>query len=508
MRTPDRSAPDRGIYHRRSSRYCDWFLSGWFRLSLGGSVALAAVMGLLTGAPDTYVMGQITLGVCVYIALSLLADRPLLNPIQAIVCLFYWWIGFGPSLVSAFNYFQVDAALARQVQVSAMEALWIVAPGVILYAIVARATLRWLSGKSFYARFLQPSGDNFPTNVFIVYTGLMVVSGVLITLLEVLGIVGREETSMLGGTKTTIWWVGVISAVGALTPMINSSLMTYLTEPWKKIPFTVKILIAVTIWQTIITALYGGWKGPLALLFALYVFAYISRFQRPPWMLITIVTVFFVLVIAPYVTYGRYLAAMAKVDSSGGRVEVFYELLTNPDKFRLAMGRETNVAVLFRGIFPLAAELTRRNSFSEGEWGGDTITWGFEVLVPRAILPEKRDMNIGNFFARTVGADVGYANRFDLVTNLAVTIPFEFVGNYGWFGGVLSFALMGVFWALLSAWLLSPARLSDHPWTPYVIGLTLLMEAPLGHFLSNIRLLTIPLIILFFINRVIFRGRI
>lgn len=38
------------------------------------------------------------------------------------------------------------------------------------------------------------------------------------------------------------------------------------------------------------------------------------------------------------------------------------------------------------------------------------------------------------------------------MNSIAISIPFEFVGNYGWFAGFLSFGLIGVFWSLLSGW--------------------------------------------------------
>ncbi len=270
-----------------------------------------------------------------------------------------------------------------------------------------------------------------------------------------------------------------------------------------------KILIVATIGYTVLQALYSGWKGPLALLVTYYVFAYTRRMQRPPWMLMLIGGLFFVLVITPYVVYGRWMAATTSASSSYDTSKVFSSVLKgDPWDFLPTSTRDVDVSVFFRGIFPLAGELTRRNSFFEGQWDGKTITWGFEILVPRAFMPEKRDMNIGNFFARTVGADIGVSLRFDTLNSIAVSIPFECVGNYGWFGGILSFGIIGFFWVLLNCWLLTPEHLSDHPLMPFMAAFTLSMESPMGHFLAQVRGLIIPLLILFFINKVILRGKI
>jgi len=66
-------------------------------------VSLAIVTGLATGAPATYVLGQIALGMSVYLSLLFLADRPLINPIQALVAMFYWWFGVGPAVMGWYS---------------------------------------------------------------------------------------------------------------------------------------------------------------------------------------------------------------------------------------------------------------------------------------------------------------------------------------------------------------------------------------------------------------------
>ena len=110
-------------------------------------------------------------------------------------------------------------------------------------------------------------------------------------------------------------------------------------------------------------------------------------------------------------------------------------------------------------------------------------------------MPDKRDMNIGNFFAQTVGVDTGVTHRSDTLTNIGVSIPFEFVGNYGWGAGILAFGLIGVFWSILSAWLLSPARLSDHPLAPFMALAAMGIEGAFGHYLAYLRGLIIPLLL-------------
>ncbi len=488
-------------------RCCGWFRSLWFVLSLSGIVALAIFTGLCTGAPATYLFGQIVLGFSVYIAFYFLADRPLFNPIQAVVFVFYWWIGIGPAVVATWNYMLGMPGVALDVQVSGMESLWIVAPGLLLYAIVARLTLKAFSRTGSYARFICPVGDNYRQKVLLIYFFMMGFSAAALSALQLLGIQGMEETSYFGGTKTTIWWVGVIAAVGSISPFLTSSLMTALAAPWRNISFVVWMLIVVVVINTTVFALLGGWKSPVAILGAYFAIAYISRYQRPPWLIMIIGVLVFLIVIMPFVTYGRNMAVASGAEDSVGRKEVFMEIIKDPAAF-MPTGKEgVDVSVFFRGIYPLAGELTRRNSPFEGEWMGDTILWGFEILVPRVLLPDKRDANIGNFFARTVGADIGVSRRDDTLNNIAISIPFEFIGNYGWFAGILSFGLIGVLWTLLCGWLLSPAHLSSHPLAPFLVLLTMSMEAAWGHFLGSLRELIIPLFLCYVVYRLL-RGRI
>ena len=486
---------------------CPWFGSWWFGFSLAGMIVLAVAIGLLTHAPAAYVFGQMALGGSVYFSLLFLANRPLLNPVQAVVAVFYWWFGVGPAVIATWNCLQGMPEIAWDVQASSMEALWIVAPGLLVYAVAARWTLRACSGTRFYAHFLFPAGGNYRPRVLVIYLLFMGFSMLALWMLQKVGINGMEETSFLGGTKTTIWWVGVIASIGAIGRLVNSALMAELAQrPWRKIPGVVRILILVVIAQTVVIALSGGWKGPLAFLGAYYVCAYLSRYQRLPWLLMAAGGAVFVMVITPFVSYSRDEALSLGAENVQMRKQVSSEILRDPLAFLPTTVASVDPAIFFRGIAPLASELTRRNGFWGGEWQGYTIAWGFEILVPRAFIPDKRDLSIGNFIARTVGVDIGMCDVTDTLVNLAPTIPFEVVGNYGRIAGILSFGLIGVCWSVFCVWMLSPARLSSHPLTPFMVLLTLGLEAPLGHYLAGLRGLVIPLLVCFFVY-VIMRGK-
>lgn len=492
----------------KHSKVFRWVHSLWFLSSLATVTALAMVVGFITRAPLSYLVGQLLLGATVYISSFILSNQPLINPIQAVIFLVYWWFGVGPIFVGASALFLGKYSEALHAQTSGMESLWIVVPGLILYSIVAKITIKYFSKMRIYARFLLPKGENYRSRFLIFYLTFMAFSILSLIALRKIGLHGQEEVSFLGGKRTTIWWVGAIAAIGSVSPFLNSALMSYLANnPWKAIPRTSKILIATVIILTISNALFGGWKSPIAILGVYYVCAYISRYQRPPWGVILTGGIIFLVIITPFVSFGRQLAIVSGATDSATRKQVFTTVLKNPRSSLPDTLEKIDISVFFRGIYPLAGELTRRNKFFDGEWGGYTIAWGIETVVPRAFNPGKRDSNIGNFFARTVGADIGVSNRSDFLNSIAISIPFEFVGNYGWLAGVLSFGLIGFLWSLLVIWMLSPTRLANHPLSPFLTFFTMSMESPLGSFLAGLRGLLIPIFLSFLLYK-LFRGRI
>ena len=159
------------------------------------------------------------------------------------------------------------------------------------------------------------------------------------------------------------------------------------------------------------------------------------------WILVVIAAYLFL--VEPFVATGRYLAERFDIKTSAERRELFRELYSKTSLFELRDLSEINVESLFRNTYPIASEITSSNALLEGEWRGLTIEMGFLSLIPRAIYPSKPDLNVGNFFAQTVGLRMGLVNPRDFMTNISITIPFEMIGNFGWAAGVLSFGIIG-----------------------------------------------------------------
>jgi hypothetical protein len=178
----------------------------------------------------------------------------------------------------------------------------------------------------------------------------------------------------------------------------------------------------------------------------------------------------------------RSAAEIAKITTTEERAELFQLGLSQWMMFADTRDHDINIESPFRGIFLYADGISSDSSVFSGPWE-NTLSEGMLTLVPRSIYPDKPDSNMGNYFARYLGT----VADDDYVTNEGVSLPFEFVGNYGYLAGILSFGLIGVFWALFCVWLLSEDRLATHPLAPLVIIFSLWIETSVGQFLAKLR---------------------
>jgi hypothetical protein len=109
---------------------------------------------------------------------------------------------------------------------------------------------------------------------------------------------------------------------------------------------------------------------------------------------------------------------------------------------------------------------------------------------------------MGNFFARQLGV----SEAPDYLNNVAITMPFEIVGNYGWLAGWLSFAVIGVVWASFVAFVLTVPRMTTHPLTPYLIALGMAVERSVGQFGNAIKMLLISLTLFYLVCQMTHKG--
>jgi hypothetical protein len=201
-------------------------------------------------------------------------------------------------------------------------------------------------------------------------------------------------------------------------------------------------------------AVEGAWYLPtgerarlVGLALATLILMYYARGRRLPWRWLIVGTVLLGLVVFPFVHYyrgqwgddwkyqedpGRGLLEGAKALTSEGPAT------TIKLGFRATMSRFSDVASVAT-IVSKGRELSPRNP-------GETLSWTFDAVVPRAIAPGKHDpAAFGNEFGRT------YTNLapFNTTTSIATSQPGELFLNFGWLGVVIGGAALGaVFRAL------------------------------------------------------------
>jgi hypothetical protein len=462
----------------------DWFLSLWFNLGITSMAFAVILAGVSSRAPWQFVAGQMTLLAGVYVALFMLSSERLLNPVQAGVLLFYWWFGVGPLVLSSHAALLGNAVSARAIQQNGQSVVLLVAAGLPLYALAGRAALDRLSAAGIKARFLEPAGDLYRPSTLVLY---WVVGGgalLAVRMFDILGLPGITTLNYLGGTRTDFWGAGVINAVAVLSSFGVAGMVTHLAFRKWQTPWWLFGLIVLVMGEAVFRALTSGWKGAFFVFFAMLLSAWTTAARRPPWAFVLFILFSYIAVVEPFVMAARHRAEVTRAQSVTDRERVFVEHLRGGGLSVSSDWREWRVRSPFRDIYAMAAETTRRASCCSGPWRGDTLVWGLQANIPRAIFPGKPEMSVGNFFARAIGSPIGLSGVDNFINNVPVSIPFEMVGNFGWVAGLLTFPLLGAAWAFWCGWLLSPARISTHPLAPFFVVSTLNFERDLGSFLN------------------------
>jgi len=432
--------------------------------------------------------GQFALAAGTYAALHALKHRPLLNPVQAIVLLFHWWFAIGPGIAVIFAVHRGDHDLLSQYVASGGEALWTVAFGLPWYAFCANQTILLSRGVIRPAAFLQPEGILYRPRTILAYWMFGGLMSLAVAGFSRMGFAGNQAVNYLGGTVSENWFVSLLQALSAVALFATIGVMGYLAGPVKERSRPFALIAIGAILLNAITAFVSGWKGAVVISFVLLFILMLVWRQKAPIAAFLVLAVFYLALLEPVVTQMRFAAEAARITTPEERTELFKLAISNGIAMEDLQEKEINIESPFRYIYGYAGRIAAESSLFDGPWSG-TLSNGLAVLVPRALYPDKPDSNMGNYIAQQIEA-VGLD---DYTTNIGVSIPFEFTGNYGHLAGILSFGLIGVLWTMLCVWLLSEDRLATHPLSPLLIVYSLGMEASAGQFLAKLRDLPIVL---------------
>jgi hypothetical protein len=449
---------------------------------------LLLIVSLFMDLGDPTWPAQFVLGISSLCSLLILGDRPLLNPVQSVVLLFQWWFGCGPAICGAFYYAIGDADSARLYLDGQSGSVWVVALGVLVYALCARLTLNFARRTRLGMPFLLPSGTLYSPRTLIAYAVVAACVYAFLFVLGRFGIRAFQTTDYLGGQLTTSPLLAAVNSVMRLGQFATVGVLGYLAVPTKTNWRALRIVVVIVIAVNMGTALSSGSKGAIVLpLFYLGLLLFTYK-QRAPWVLFLSMMALYMVFVEPFVASSRVLAQSERLATSEDRVELFQEQLKN---FHLTMPdwRQINIESPFRGVYTNGVQISSMSNMFSGPWAGESLRNGFSAVVPRFLDPGKAESNMGNFFAHELGTS-SYENDKN---NIAISIPFEVVGNYGFVAGVLSFGVIGIFWTFFVCLLLSEARLATHPLMPLCVTIMLTLESSVGQFLNGIKDLPIAL---------------
>jgi hypothetical protein len=129
---------------------------------------------------------------------------------------------------------------------------------------------------------------------------------------------------------------------------------------------------------------------------------------------------------------------------------------------------------LGRGLLPYFALIVQQAGSTVEFALGRTLEQGFELLVPRALYPDKPDMNIGNWTAQNFGV----VSVTDDLTNISPTYMGEFYMNFGLSGVLIAMFLLGMLAILIDRYFI----VSRRSWImPIAVGYVGWQESFVGH---------------------------
>ena len=409
--------------------------SGW--ITTPGVLALCfapaatiAVLLWLSGSGPDILLGHTALAIGTFAALGILSGRPLIDPIQAFVFLFHCWFAIGPATCAAFYLATGQPEYAQPFLTGEPTALLIVAFGLPLYALAAHGILR-IWPKEWYAGFLRPSGQLYQPRTIGVLIAVGLACSAVLALGSRWGVNAFQEVNYLGGKITASPLMAAIASIGRVSTFATLGLVGYVVRPGQRRRWLPWLILGIS-W---VPAIFSGAKGSIMMtIFYLIVARFVQR-QRLSFLLLLGSAVLYLGAVQPYVDSARMQCEIRGAYNSQQRAEIFEEVLTKGEFLPKAW---TDVAIEspFRGIYRLAHQTAQLSGLTEGPWGGESIRTGLLTLIPRLLDPDKPDMDMGHFFATQLAVR-SYQNQMH---NVAISMPFEFVGNYGWLPGILSFA--------------------------------------------------------------------
>ena len=273
-----------------------------------------------------------------------------------------------------------------------------------------------------------------------------------------LGYFGAMIPSAQGEGLQTGGWLGIARAFGSLISFSIVPPMLYLWRTKSHRWMTHPVILGMLGWSILIGIFSTGKQQAVEpfIFYALVGFLRYGWWDIRIWSLVSLAAVYYAFIVFPYAQYAR--SAGAREGTFESRIEITKDIfwrMASDSQFRSTVSERVETQGYFtQGILSpfnrlamvgnadiLISATDKQQAFT----GWETMTWGFKLLTPSALYPDKPVFEAGNYLAHITG-EVGRAdsttqlsygvmanfyNAFSL-TGVLVGTPLFFAGLYFW----------------------------------------------------------------------------
>jgi hypothetical protein len=283
---------------------------------------------------------------------------------------------------------------------------------------------------------------------------MLLTLSIVVFVLSYLGYFAAMIPSTLGEGIQTGGWLGIARAFGALKSFAIVPPMLYLWRRKARLWMTHPAILTLLTWSAM-AGIFSTSKEdalePLAF-YALIGFMRYGLRDIRLWSFVSASLIYYAAIIYPYAQYVRHSGG--REGSFAQRAEVtkdtFWRIATDSN-FRTAISERTNAPAYFTeptlspfSRLAMVGEADRLVDSTERQHaftGWETIVWGFKLLPPSFLFPDKPVFEAGNRLAHIAG-DVGSSDTttqvsYGVMANFysAFSLPGVFIGTSLFFAG-------------------------------------------------------------------------
>jgi hypothetical protein len=479
------------------------------QLLCAGAVVAAAILPPRSGV--ALLPAAALLAVSLLVAYRTAGGWALTSSAQVVVGLLGWWyLAGGLARIAVTDTFSADGGVVAGRVVAAM--LFCSVGAVVFvgsYRLVRGAV--GLRGLTVALPMLVP-GDRHGLACL---AGVAVMSQLLYSAAVTVMPGAVETVGLLGGTQTNVWWIGVLGTCARVMGPMAAVMGFVLWWRARAAGGSARGLAIVTTalcLNVFVPGLLSGWKAPTVELIAGLLLSTAFLRQRVPWLVIAMAGAFYVFLLEPSVRLARdraFAGAAGGPEDVGGLVVVAAGDVLRGDGEPAALdSRASTLLAPFRGLAELGGEIVLRATASSGGGHFPTVSDGVRSTIPRVLLPTKPELDVGNAFARDYGVDLDIVSISDRITNLSPSVTMDVVSEFGRLAGLVTFALLGILWAIAECLLLGPAsKAGPHPLVGWFAFFGWKIESNVASWLAEVRDLAIAMVVFTLVLSVVANRR-